>query len=104
MVSSNNRGLRRVKQICKTFGYDFKRISHVQLWRNCVEWNFYNSEFVDMDIKFYTNCICVQFYCKSNKEDFRKLYAILWVKNSDYYKIYQYIYEHLNGYLQQRKL
>lgn len=29
---------------------------------------------------------------------------LLWVKNRDYYKIYQYIHEHLNGYLQQRKL
>lgn len=57
-----------------------------------------------MEIKFYPNKICVQFYCKSNKEGFRTLYAILWVKNSDYYKIYQYIYEHLNGYLQQREL
>ena len=103
MVSSNY-GSRRVKQICKTFGYDFKRTFHMQLWRNCVEWTFYNSELADMEIKFYPNKICVQFYCKSNKEGFRTLYAILWVKNSDYYKIYQYIYEHLNGYLQQRKL
>ena len=104
MKNFNNRGLRRVKQICKTFGYDFKRTPHIQLRRNCVEWDFHNSEFVDMAIKFYLNHICVQFYCKFNKEGFRALYAILWVKNSDYYKIYQYIYEHLNGYLQQRKL
>lgn len=98
MVSSNY-GARRVKQICKTFGYDFKRTHHMQLRRNCVEWNFYNSEFVDMDIKFYPNKICVQFYHKFDKKGFRKVYKILWAKNRDYYIIYQYIHEHLHGYL-----
>lgn len=98
MISSNC-GSRRVKQICKTFGYDFKRTFHIQLWRNCVKWTFYNSELADIDIKFYPNYICVQFYHKSDKRAFRTPYKILWAKNRDYYIIYQYIYEHLHEYL-----